>query len=275
MDIYAIITNAVRDYLVASDGSEPEKNIIQIQKTRKEFDGDLTLVVFPLLRITKKSPEQSAEDIGAYLVEHCSEIDAYNVIKGFLNLVVSPVYWSLKLEEMTSDMEYGRINPTSDSLLYMIEYSSPNTNKPLHLGHIRNNLVGNSISRIMQANGFRVSQVNLVNDRGIHICKSMLAWLKYGNEATPQANGVKGDKLVGDYYVQFDQQYKKEVAALIRDGITEEEAKKKAPSILEAQEMLLKWEQGDEEVVMLWKMMNGWVYAGFDVTYRNLGVTFD
>jgi arginyl-tRNA synthetase len=226
MDIYAIITNAVRDYLVAGGGSEPEKNIIQIQKTRKEFDGDLTLVVFPLLRITKKSPEQSAEDIGAYLVGHCSEIDAYNVIKGFLNLVISPVYWSLKLEEMTSDMEYGRIKPMPDSPLYMIEYSSPNTNKPLHLGHIRNNLVGNSISRIMQANGFRVSQVNLVNDRGIHICKSMLAWQKWGNGATPESAGKKGDHLVGDYYVMFDRALKEQVREMVAAGSKQENAEK-------------------------------------------------
>ncbi len=275
MDIYAIITNAVRDYLVASDGSEPEKNIIQIQKTRKEFDGDLTLVVFPLLRITKKSPEQSAEDIGAYLVEHCSEIDAYNVIKGFLNLVVSPAYWSHKLEEMTSDMGYGRINPTPDSPLYMIEYSSPNTNKPLHLGHIRNNLVGNSISRIMQANGFHVSQVNLVNDRGIHICKSMLAWQKWGNGATPESTGKKGDHLVGDYYVMFDRTLKEQVREMVAAGSKQENAEKEAPLLQEAQEMLRKWEAKDPEVISLWEKMNSWVYAGFDVTYDRLGVSFD
>jgi arginyl-tRNA synthetase len=275
MDIYAIITNAVRDYLVTCGGYEPEKSIIQVQKTRKEFDGDLTLVVFPLLRITKKSPEQSAEDIGAYLVGHCSEIDTYNVIKGFLNLVISPVYWSLKLEEMTSDMEYGRIKPTPDSPLYMIEYSSPNTNKPLHLGHIRNNLVGNSISRIMQANGFRVSQVNLVNDRGIHICKSMLAWQKWGNGATPESTGKKGDHLVGDYYVMFDRTLKEQVREIVAAGSKQEIAEKEAPLLQEAQEMLRKWEAKDPEVISLWEKMNSWVYEGFDVTYDRMGVSFD
>ncbi|MFC2098452.1 arginine--tRNA ligase [Bacteroidota bacterium] len=275
MDIYILITDAVKDYLVATYGTEPEEKNVQIQKTRREFEGDLTLVTFPLLRLTKKSPEQTGEDIGTYLVDKYNEFDSFNVIKGFLNLVVSKAFWANKLQEISEDTGYGSANATADSPLYMIEYSSPNTNKPLHLGHIRNILVGHSISRIMEANAYRVSKVNLVNDRGIHICKSMLAWKKWGEGATPESTGKKGDHLVGDYYVMFDQAMKKQVSEMVAGGTEKEKAEKEVPLLQEAQEMLRKWEAKDEEVTSLWKMMNNWVYEGFDVTYDRMGVSFD
>lgn len=248
---------------------------VDISLTRKDQVGDYTIMVFPMLRHIKGNPAVIGKQIGERLKEESEFVEDVEVIKGFLNLTLSSQAFLQDFNNILSTENYGIKPVNSDIPGMMVEFSSPNTNKPLHLGHIRNIVLGYSMALILEATGKEVIKTQIINDRGIHICKSMLAWLKYGNEATPQANGVKGDKLVGDYYVQFDQQYKKEVAALIRDGITEEEAKKKAPSILEAQEMLLKWEQGDEEVVMLWKMMNGWVYAGFDVTYRNLGVTFD
>jgi len=275
MDIYIIITDAVREYLKNSFGIEPEEKNLQIQKTRREFTGDLTLVVFPLLKITKKSPEQTAEEIGSHLVENYPEFESFNVIKGFLNLVISQAFWTGRLEEILQNKQYGKITPDEKSPLYMIEYSSPNTNKPLHLGHIRNNLIGHSMSKIMEANGFRVSKVNLVNDRGIHICKSMLAWQKWGEGATPESTGKKGDHLVGDYYVMFEKAYKEEVRQLIKDGTSKEKAEKEAPLLQEAQEMLRRWEAMDIEVRSLWQKMNAWVYNGFDVSYERLGVSFD
>ena len=275
MDIYTLITDAVRDYLVETYGSEPDSKILQVQKTRKEFEGDMTLVVFPLLRLTKKSPEQTAEEIGTHLVENSPEIDSYNVIKGFLNLVVSPTFWTGKLIEISKDPAHGTRRAGRDAPLYMIEYSSPNTNKPLHLGHIRNNLIGSSVSRIMEANGYRVSKVNLVNDRGIHICKSMLAWQKWGEGATPESTGKKGDHLVGDYYVIFDKALRDQIQEMMDRGDAKEKAEKEAPLLKEAQEMLRKWEAKDPEVTGLWQKMNQWVYDGFDTTYERMGVTFD
>lgn len=275
MDIYTLITDAARDYLVKTYGLEPEQKNLQVQKTRREFEGDLTLVVFPLLRLTKKSPEQTGEDIGAYLVENYPEFESFNVIKGFLNLVVSSEFWCGKLAEIKQNTQYGKITAGTDAALYMVEYSSPNTNKPLHLGHIRNNLIGHSISKIMEANGYRVEKVNLVNDRGIHICKSMLAWNKWGNSATPDSSGKKGDHLVGEYYVMFDKAYKKQVEQLVGDGMTREKAGREAPLIQEAQEMLRQWEAKDPDVISLWQKMNHWVYQGFDTTYDRLGISFD
>ncbi len=246
---------------------------LQIQKTRKEFEGDYTLVVFPLLKLSRKSPEQTATEIGAYLVEHCPELRGYNVIKGFLNLVLDGSFWAARFAEIVADPKYGFAPSTGRTI--MVEYSSPNTNKPLHLGHIRNNLLGYSVSQILAANGHRVIKVNLVNDRGIHICKSMLAWQKYGNGETPESSGMKGDHLVGKYYVEFDKHYKAEIKALMAQGMSEEEAKHQAPIIREAQEMLRRWEAKDSEVRALWEKMNGWVYEGFDKTYKAMGVDFD
>ncbi|MCK4747229.1 MAG: arginine--tRNA ligase, partial [Bacteroidales bacterium] len=247
MEIYTLLTDAVSEYLVRTFGQEPEKRNIQIQKTRKEFEGDLTLVVFPLLRLTKKSPEQTGEEIGSHLVDKYPEFESYNVIKGFLNLVVSAAFWIKKLAEIREDEQYGKISTDSDAPLYMIEFSSPNTNKPLHLGHIRNNLIGHSISKIMEANGYRVRKVNLVNDRGIHICKSMLAWRKWGNGATPESTGKKGDHLVGEYYVMFDRAYKEQVQKMVEEGAPKDEADKEAALLQEAQEMLRHWEAKDPE----------------------------
>jgi arginyl-tRNA synthetase len=275
MDIYALILKAVQEYIRVSYGFELDVRSLQIQKTRKEFEGDLTLIVFPLLKITGKPPEESGKEIGAYLADGCTEIDAFNVIKGFLNLTISQSFWLQKLQDIISDRNYGRAIAGRDAPMYVVEYSSPNTNKPLHLGHVRNNLLGNSVSRILEANGFNVKRVNLVNDRGIHICKSMLAWQKWGNGASPESTGKKGDHLVGDYYVRFDQEYKSQVRELVRSGMPEEQAGREAQLILEAQEMLRRWEAGDPEVTKLWKRMNGWVYEGFDSTYRRLGVSFD
>ena len=246
---------------------------LQVQVTRKEFEGDYTLVTFPLLKMSGASPENTGKAIGDWLVANCPEISGYNVVKGFLNVSFSPAYWKGVFREIASNPDFGIHAPTGKTI--MVEFSSPNTNKPLHLGHIRNNLLGWSVSKLLEANGHRVLKVNLVNDRGIHICKSMLAWLKKGNGETPESSGKKGDHLVGDYYVAFNDMYKAEVEALTAEGMPKEEAEKNAPSLKEAQDMLLRWEKGDKEVVDLWKMMNGWVYEGFDKTYRDLGISFD
>ena len=246
---------------------------IQIQKTRKEFEGDYTLVTFPLLKLSRKSPEATATEIGEKLVATSGDVSAFNVIKGFLNISLSAEFWQARFGEVVATENYGVAEPSGKTI--MVEYSSPNTNKPLHLGHIRNNLLGYSVSQILAANGHKVIKANLVNDRGIHICKSMVAWQRYGNGATPESTGIKGDHLVGDYYVEFDKHYKAEIAELVAGGMSEDEAKKSAPILLEAQEMLRKWEAKDEEVRNLWQTMNGWVYEGFDVTYKALGVDFD
>ena len=246
---------------------------IQIQKTRKEFEGDYTLVTFPLLKLSRKAPEATANEIGEHIVANNPLISGYNVIKGFLNLSIAPAYWAERFADEVASENYGHAEPSGRTI--MIEYSSPNTNKPLHLGHIRNNLLGYSVAQILKANGHNVIKVNLVNDRGIHICKSMLAWQLYGGGETPASSGMKGDHLVGKYYVEFDKHYKAEVKELVAGGMSEDEAKKKAPIMLAAQEMLRKWEAKDAEVYQLWQTMNGWVYEGFDVTYKALGVDFD
>ncbi|RGN36629.1 arginine--tRNA ligase [Bacteroides oleiciplenus] len=248
---------------------------VQLQKTKKEFEGHLTLVVFPFLRMSKKGPEQTAQEIGEYLKANEPSVAAFNVIKGFLNLTIASSAWIELLNGIHADKEYGIIAATDNSPLVMIEYSSPNTNKPLHLGHVRNNLLGNALANIVMANGNKVVKTNIVNDRGIHICKSMLAWLKYGNGETPESSGKKGDHLVGDYYVAFDKHYKAEVAELMEKGMTKEEAEAASPLMNEAREMLVKWEAGDSEVRALWAKMNNWVYEGFDETYRKMGVGFD
>lgn len=283
MNIEQQLTADVRTAIKALYGQEVPDNLLQLQKTKREFEGHLTLVTFPLLRISRKKPEETAQEIGQYLQENSDAVAAFNVVKGFLNLVVAPQKWVELLEVIDADDHYGFVKPTEASPLVMIEYSSPNTNKPLHLGHVRNNLLGWSLSQIMEANGNRVVKTNIVNDRGIHICKSMLAWLKYGNGETPQSSGKKGDHLIGDYYVAFDKHYREQVkelkAKFIAEGIAEEEAetraKNEAPLIVEAHEMLVKWEQGDKEVRDLWRKMNSWVYEGFDETYKALGVGFD
>ena len=256
-------------------GAQVDAAQIQIQKTRPEFEGHLTLVTFPLLRQSHKRPEETGEDLGRYLKENTALVSAYNVVKGFLNLVIAPQAWLGLLDEINADPQYGLVSATEESPLVMIEYSSPNTNKPLHLGHVRNNLLGWAVSQIAAANGNRVVRTNIVNDRGIHICKSMLAWLRWGNGETPESSGKKGDHLIGDYYVLFDKHYREEVHALMAQGLNEDEAKQEAPLIKEAHEMLVKWEQGDTEVRSLWEKMNTWVYAGFDETYKALGVSFD
>ena len=283
MNIEQQLTADVRAAIKALYGQEVPDNLLQLQKTKREFEGHLTLVTFPLLRISRKKPEETAQEIGQYLQENSDAVAAFNVVKGFLNLVVAPQKWVELLEVIDADDHYGFVKPTEASPLVMIEYSSPNTNKPLHLGHVRNNLLGWSLSQIMEANGNRVVKTNIVNDRGIHICKSMLAWLKYGNGETPHSSGKKGDHLIGDYYVAFDKHYREQVkelkAKFIAEGIAEEEAetraKNEAPLIVEAHEMLVKWEQGDKEVRDLWRKMNAWVYEGFDETYKALGVGFD
>ena len=283
MNIEQQLTADVRAAIKALYGQEVPDNLLQLQKTKREFEGHLTLVTFPLLRVSRKKPEETAQEIGQYLQENSDAVAAFNVVKGFLNLVVTPQKWVELLEVIDADDHYGFVKPTEASPLVMIEYSSPNTNKPLHLGHVRNNLLGWSLSQIMEANGNRVVKTNIVNDRGIHICKSMLAWLKYGNGETPQSSGKKGDHLIGDYYVAFDKHYREQVkelkAKFIAEGMAEEEAetraKNEAPLIVEAHEMLVKWEQGDKEVRDLWRKMNAWVYEGFDETYKALGVGFD
>lgn len=248
---------------------------VEFQATRKEFEGDITVVVFPLLRYKKGNPVQIGEDLGTYLVENVTEITNFNVVKGFLNLVVDDSFYSNFFNAILENTSYGFETPKANEKAIMVEYSSPNTNKPLHLGHVRNNLLGYSVAEIIKASGKKVYKTQIINDRGIHICKSMLAWEKFGNGETPESTGLKGDKLVGNYYVKFDQEYKKEIAQLISEGKTEDEAKKEAPLFIEAQQMLLKWEAGDKDVVALWETMNAWVYAGFDVTYKNMGVNFD
>lgn len=254
-------------------GAEVPSSLLQVQVTRKEFEGDYTLVVFPLLKTSKSSPEMTGKAVGDYLKDNCPEISGYNVVKGFLNISFSEVYWHSLFKAIAASEDFGQLPATGKTI--MVEYSSPNTNKPLHLGHIRNNLLGWSVSKLLEVNGHRVMKVNLVNDRGIHICKSMYAWKVLGNGETPQSSGKKGDHLVGDYYVAFNDLYKKEVEQLVASGMTEDEAKRNAPSLKAAQEMLFKWEQGDPEVVELWKTMNGWVYEGFAKTYEDLGISFD
>ena len=283
MDIQKQISSSVIKAVKELYGQDVPEKMVQLQKTKKEFEGSLTLVVFPFLRISKKKPEDTAQEIGQWLKENEPAVAGFNVVKGFLNLSVSSAAWIELLNAIDADPKYGEETPAKDAPLVMIEYSSPNTNKPLHLGHVRNNLLGWSLAQIMEANGNRVVKTNIVNDRGIHICKSMLAWLKWGNGETPESSGKKGDHLIGDYYVAFDKHYREEVKELkaqyIAEGMGEEDAEKKAkdeaPLIKEAHAMLVKWEKGDPEVRALWKKMNDWVYAGFDQTYKALGVGFD
>ncbi|MFA5327199.1 MAG: arginine--tRNA ligase [Prolixibacteraceae bacterium] len=275
MSVELIIRDQIVEAIAKCYNQQIEPALVQLQNTRKEFEGDITLVVFPFVRISKKSPELTAAEIGDYLQENVTEVEKYNVVKGFLNLVISPEYWISVLNSASANPTFGITSPTESSQLVMVEYSSPNTNKPLHLGHIRNNLLGFSLCEILKANGNKVVKTNIVNDRGIHICKSMYAWKMWGDGQTPENTGIKGDHLVGNFYVKFDQEYKKEIAALIEKGETKEFAEQNAPSILGAREMLLKWEAKDPEIIELWTMMNHWVYAGFEVTYKELGVDFD
>jgi len=275
MNLETILGTVVANAVKTLYGLDTEPNQIQLQKTKKEFEGDLTVVIFPFVKAARKSPEQTGQEIGEYLMQNNHVVSKYNVIKGFLNLSISKSYWLETLNLIHSTPAFGRKTATDDAELMMIEYSSPNTNKPLHLGHIRNNLLGHSIAEIQKANGWKVIKTNIVNDRGIHICKSMLAWKLFGNGETPASSGLKGDHLVGKYYVIFDKHYKAEIKELIEKGMSEEEAKKSAPLILEAQKMLLAWENNDPEVRQLWETMNGWVYAGFDKTYTQMGVSFD
>ena len=248
---------------------------IEFQSTRKEFEGDITMVIFPLLKVIKSNPVELGNKIGAYLVENVAEVSNFNVVSGFLNIVISDQYYLDFFHDIKDNSQFGFVSPKANEPAVMVEYSSPNTNKPLHLGHVRNNLLGFSVAEILKASGKKVYKTQIINDRGIHICKSMLAWQKFGNGQTPETSGLKGDKLVGNFYVAFDKAYKEEINQLMSEGKSEEEAKKQAPIILEAQEMLLKWEAGDPEVMALWKTMNQWVYDGFGTTYTNLGVDFD
>lgn len=248
---------------------------VEFQTTRKEFEGDITMVIFPLLKVVKSNPVELGNKIGNYLVENVAAVSRFNVVSGFLNIVISDEYYLDFFGEIKDDVKFGFVTPNPEDKAVMVEYSSPNTNKPLHLGHVRNNLLGYAVAEIIKASGKKVYKTQIINDRGIHICKSMLAWQKFGNGQTPESTGLKGDKLVGNYYVAFDKAYKEEITQLMSEGKTEEEAKKQAPIILEAQEMLLKWEAGDEQVITLWKTMNQWVYDGFATTYKNLGVDFD
>ncbi len=275
MKIEKTIHSAIIETLKELYNVDAESDLVQLQKTRKDFEGDITLVVFPFLKYSKKSPEETAAEVGEHLKNNVTEIVSYNVVKGFLNLVADDKYWVGELQSAAGDDEFGEADKTDTQKLVMVEYSSPNTNKPLHLGHIRNNLLGFSISEILKANNYKVVKTNIVNDRGIHICKSMLAWQKWGDNRTPENTGIKGDHLVGDLYVEFDTHYKQEVAELIEKGHNHKEAEELAPTIVEARELLRKWELGDPEVVNLWKTMNNWVYKGFDVTYKRLGVDFD
>ena len=283
MNIEKLLTAAVVKAIKALYDTDVTADQVQVQKTRPDFEGHLTVVTFPFLRISKKKPEETGEDIAQWLIANTDLVSSFNTVKGFLNLVIAPAQWLQLLATIDADAHYGLQLPNDESPLTMVEYSSPNTNKPLHLGHVRNNLLGWAVSKIAEANNQRVVKTNIVNDRGIHICKSMLAWLKYGNGETPESSGKKGDHLVGDYYVAFDQHYRAEVAELkaqlIAQGVSEEEAETRAkaevPLMVEAREMLRKWEQGDEEVRGLWRKMNEWVYAGFDETYKALGVSFD
>ena len=275
MNIEGLISKAAGEAVKALYGMDATEKMLQLQKTRSEFEGNLTLVVFPFVKAAKKSPEQTAQEIGDYLVQNCPAIEKFNVVKGFLNLSIGDGAWVELLGAIDADNCFGMKQATDDSPLVMIEYSSPNTNKPLHLGHVRNNLLGWSLAQIMEANGNKVVKTNIVNDRGIHICKSMLAWLKWGNGETPESSGKKGDHLIGDYYVAFDKHYREEIKELVAQGMDEEQAKQEAPLIKEAHEMLVKWEQNDPEVRALWEKMNSWVYAGFDETYQKMGVKFD
>lgn len=275
MNIEENISKAVVDAVKSLYGIEVAENGIQLQKTKSDFEGDITLVVFPFTKTARKQPEVIGNEIGQWLTENTDIVDKYNVIKGFLNLSISKDNWISTLNNIYNDKKYGTKEETPESPLMMIEYSSPNTNKPLHLGHVRNNLLGYSISQIQKANGWKVVKTNIVNDRGIHICKSMLAWLKYGNGETPASTGMKGDHLIGKYYVEFDKHYKAELKELQAKGMSEDEAKANSSLMKEAQAMLLKWEQNDPEIRSLWQMMNEWVYAGFDETYKRLGVDFD
>lgn len=276
MEIENKIVSAVVLGIKTLYGQDIAPETVQLQKTKKEFAGHLTLVVFPFLKISRKKPEDTAQELGHFLkTEIPSVVADFNAVKGFLNLVIAPASWIGLLTDIHQDVQFGLTEATDHSPLVMIEYSSPNTNKPLHLGHVRNNLLGCALANIMAANGNRVVKTNIVNDRGIHICKSMLAWLKYGNGATPESTGIKGDHLIGDYYVAFDKHYKEQIKKLMEEGMSEEEAKNEAPLIKEAREMLVKWENNDPEVRALWRKMNEWVYAGFDVTYKALGVSFD
>ena len=273
MNLQETLSNQVKQAVLSSYKVELET--VEFQATRKEFAGDITVVVFPMLRVVKGNPVQIGETIGNYLVDNVSIVKAFNVVKGFLNIEISDSYFIDFFNGVKEESAYGLVAPTAGEKAVMVEYSSPNTNKPLHLGHVRNNLLGYSVAEILKASGKKVYKTQIINDRGIHICKSMLAWQKFGEGETPESTGLKGDKLVGNYYVKFDQEYKKEIQDLISKGSSEEEAKKNAPILLEAQSMLLKWEAGEEEVVKLWKEMNSWVYDGFNVTYKNLGVDFD
>ena len=275
MRLEDIIAQGAADAVKALYGAEVDPKTLAPSPTKKEFTGDLTVVVFPLLRISRKAPEATANEIGEWMVANVPAVSAANAVKGFLNLSVDPRFWQQLLQEIADDGNYGITAPGKDSPLVMVEYSSPNTNKPLHLGHVRNNLLGYSLATILEANGNRVVKTNIVNDRGIHICKSMLAWQKWGNGETPASSGLKGDHLIGKYYVEFDRHFKDEVKGLMAQGMSEDEAKEASPLMAEAREMLRRWEQGDEEIRTLWKTMNGWVYEGFDETYRRLGVSFD
>lgn len=275
MTIETIIQDATIEAVKTLYGAEVNKKQVQVQNTRKEVSGDITIVVFPFLRMSRKSPELTAEDLGNYLTDKINIVDSFSVIKGFLNLEISKTYWLNVLSESYTNKTFGFKQSDANSKMVMVEYSSPNTNKPLHLGHIRNNLLGYSISEIVKANGNKVVKTNIVNDRGIHICKSMYAWQQWGNGETPESTGMKGDHLVGKYYVEFDKRYKAEIAELVKQGVEKEEAENKAPSIIAARELLRKWEAKDEQTVELWKTMNKWVYTGFDVTYKTLGVDFD
>ena len=276
MEIANQISKAVVAGVKELYGQDIAAESVQLQETRAEFEGNVTLVVFPYVKMSRKRPEDTAQELGEYLVREVPDVVArFNVVKGFLNLVIAPAQWIGLLEEINSQERFGFVTPTEKSPLVMIEYSSPNTNKPLHLGHVRNNLLGWALANVMEANGNRVVKTNIVNDRGIHICKSMLAWLRWGNGETPETSGKKGDHLIGDYYVAFDKHYREEVKELVAQGMDEEQAKQEAPLIKEAHEMLVKWEQNDPEVRALWRKMNEWVYAGFDETYKALGVSFD
>ena len=275
MNIEILLQEKIAQAIENLFGFVPEKNVVQLQQTRKEFTGDYTFVVFPIVRNAKKSPEDTARLLGEYLVGQVDEVEDFNVVKGFLNLTIRNDWWLQSLSRAFTLPGYGLKMAGDNPEMVMIEYSSPNTNKPLHLGHIRNNLLGYSLAEILKGNGKKVVKTNIVNDRGIHICKSMYAWQQWGNGRTPESTGIKGDHLVGDFYVMFDKQYKKEVAELVAEGLTQEEAENRAPSILAVRDLLRKWESGDQETVSLWKMMNGWVYEGFDVTYKELGVDFD
>jgi arginyl-tRNA synthetase len=273
MNLQETLSNQVK--LAIKSAFNIELETVEFQATRKEFAGDITVVIFPMLRFIKGNPVQIGETIGDYLVKKVDEVKAYNVVKGFLNIEISDAYYINFFNNIKDKETFGFVSPKADEKAIMVEYSSPNTNKPLHLGHVRNNLLGFSVAEILKASGKRVYKTQIINDRGIHICKSMLAWKLFGNDETPESTGLKGDKLVGNYYVKFDQEYKRQISNLMDSGKTEDEAKKNAPILLEAQDMLLKWEAGDKEVVSLWKKMNGWVYEGFNETYNNLGVDFD